>query len=207
MIGSNLGENRDAAFTLALKSSRRGDVRAHGVLAPVSLLAQGQPPAHPPGQAAPVPPGPYKPVAIKMPPPLNDPSFDAFRKELAQVAKKKDRAALAKLVAAHFFWVPEEKDIADKSKPPIENLAKALSLDGADAFGWEALAAYAADGTAMPDPQRQRRDLRAGGAEFDEKAADELANATHTERRRLGLPDPGRHRGALGGKAGRAGGR
>ena len=96
-----------------------------GVLAPVSLLAQGQPPAHPPGQAAPVPPGPYKPVAIKIPAPLNDPSFDAFRKELAQVAEKKDRAALAKLVAARFFWVPEEKDLADKSKPPIENLAKA----------------------------------------------------------------------------------
>ena len=111
-----------------------------GVLAPVSLLAQGQPPAHPPGQAAPVPPGPYKPVAIKMPAPLNDPSFDAFRKELAQVAEKKDRAALAKLVAARFFWVPEEKDLADKSKPPIDNLAKALGLDGADAFGWEALA-------------------------------------------------------------------
>jgi hypothetical protein len=108
-----------------------------GVLAPVSVLAQGQPP----GQAAPVPPGPYKPVAIKMPAALNDPSFDAFRKELAQVAEKKDRAALAKLVAPHFFWVPEEKDLADKSKSPIDNLAKALSLNGADAFGWEALAA------------------------------------------------------------------
>ena len=74
-----------------------------GVLAPVSVLAQGQPP----GQAVPVPPGPYKPVAIKMPAALNDPTFDAFRKELAQVADKKDRAALAKLVAPHFFWIPE----------------------------------------------------------------------------------------------------
>jgi hypothetical protein len=46
-----------------------------GALAPMSVLAQGQPP----GQAAPVPPGPYKPVAIKMPAALNDPSFDAFR--------------------------------------------------------------------------------------------------------------------------------
>jgi hypothetical protein len=152
-----------------------------GVLAPVSLLAQGQPPAHPPGQAAPVPPGPYKPVTIKMPAPLNDPSFDAFRKELAQVAEKKDRAGLAKLVAARFFWVPEEKDLADKSKPPIENLAKALSLDGADAFGWEALATYAADGTTMPDPQRRGVICAPAEPEFDEKAADDLANTTHTD--------------------------
>ena len=128
-----------------------------------------------------MPPGPYKPVAIKMPAPLNDPSFDAFRKELAQVAEKKDRAALAKLVAQHFFWVPEEKDLADKSKPPIENLAKALSLDGADAFGWEALAAYAADGTTMPDPQRRGVICAPAEPEFDEKAADDLANMTHTD--------------------------
>ncbi len=148
-----------------------------GVLAPVSVLAQGQPP----GQAAPVPPGPYKPVAIKMPIALNDPTFDAFRKELAQVADKKDRAALAKLVAPHFFWIPEEKDLADKSKPAIDNIAKALSLNGADAFGWEALAAYAADATTMPDPQRRGVICAPAEPEFDEKAADELANLTHTD--------------------------
>ena len=122
-----------------------------GVLAPVSVLAQGQPP----GQAAPVPPGPYKPVAIKMPAALNDPTFDAFRKELAQVA--------------------------DKSKPAIDNIAKALSLNGADAFGWEALAAYAADATTMPDPQRRGVICAPAEPEFDEKAADELANLTHTD--------------------------
>ncbi|MGZ5814360.1 MAG: hypothetical protein ACXWJR_11860, partial [Xanthobacteraceae bacterium] len=86
-----------------------------------------------------------------------------------------------KLVAAHFFWVPEEKDLADKSKPPIENLAKALSLDGADAFGWEALATYAADGTTMPDPQRRGVICAPAEPEFDDKAADDLANTTHTD--------------------------
>src|SRR3954454_210960 len=88
-----------------------------GVLAPVSVLAQGQPP----GQAAPVPPGPYKPVAIKMPAALNDPTFDPVRKDLAQAADKKDRAALAKLVAPHFFRSQEEKGVADKSKLDIDN--------------------------------------------------------------------------------------
>jgi len=35
----------------------------------------------------------------------SDASFDAFRKELAEIVKKKDRAALAgKVVAKGFFW-------------------------------------------------------------------------------------------------------
>ena len=155
------------------------------VLAPMSVFAQAQPPAPPPAQAQ--PPGhaplhgPYKPVAITLPPALNDPSFDAFRKQLGQIAEKKDRAALARLVAAHFFWIPEDKDIADKRKSAIDNLVKALGLDGADGFGWEALAAYAAEATATPDPQRQGVFCAPAEPSFDEKAADELANTTHTD--------------------------
>ena len=125
-----------------------------GVFAPTSSFAQAQPPAQTPAPApAPAPPlGPYKPVAITLPPSVNDPSFDAFRKQLGEIANSKDRAALARLVAANFFWVPEEKDIADKQRSGIDNLAKALSLDGTDGFGWEALAAYAAESTVMADP-------------------------------------------------------
>ena len=155
------------------------------VLAPMSVFAQAQPPAPPPAQTQ--PPGhaplqgPYKPVAITLPPALNDASFDAFRKHLGQIAEKKDRAALARLVAAHFFWIPEDKDIADKRKSAIDNLVKALGLDGADGFGWEALAAYAAEATATPDPQRQGVFCAPAEPSFDEKAADELANTTHTD--------------------------
>ena len=98
------------------------------------ILAQAQPPAPSPAQQAPAlppapAPGPYKPVAITLPAPLNDPSFDAFRKQLAALAHKKDRAALAPLVAASFFWVPEDADLADKKKSGIDNLAKALGLE------------------------------------------------------------------------------
>ncbi len=158
-------------------------------LAPVSVMGQGQPPAQPPAQApaqAPaqppaVAPGPYKPVPITLPTGLNDPSFDAFRKQLAQIAQKKDRAALARLVAASFFWVPEDTDIADKKKSAIDNLAKALSLDGADAAGWESLAAYAAEATAMADPQRNGVFCAPAEPGFDDKAADELANTTQTD--------------------------
>ena len=126
-----------------------------GVLAPLAVFGQAQPPAQAPAQAPAPVLGPYKPVPITLPSGVNDPSFDTFRKQLGDIAGKKDRAALARLVAANFFWVPEEKDIADKQKSGIDNLAKALSLDGTDGFGWEALAAYAAETTVMADPQRK----------------------------------------------------
>ena len=86
-----------------------------------------------------------------------------------------------RLVAANFFWVPEDKDIADKQKSGIDNLAKALSLDGTDGFGWEALAAYAAETTVMADPQRKGVFCAPAEPVFDEKAADELANVTQTD--------------------------
>jgi hypothetical protein len=41
------------------------------------------------------PPKPYKPVAVTLPQPYNDPSFEAFRKQLGEIASHKDRAALA----------------------------------------------------------------------------------------------------------------
>src|SRR2546428_6468956 len=87
-----------------------------GALSAATVLAQ-QPKApaqQQPQQGAPAAPKPYKPVAITLPKPVTDPSFEAFRKQLAGIAQKKDRAALARLVARSFFWVPEDRDIADR---------------------------------------------------------------------------------------------
>jgi hypothetical protein len=149
-----------------------------GALTPMAVMAQAQAPA----QTQPEPKlGPYKPVPITLPPGLNDPSFESFRKQLAEIAKNKDRAALARLVAPNFFWVPEDKDLADKQKSAIDNLSKALGLDGTDGFGWEALAAYANEGTVMADPQRKGVFCAPAEPNFDDRAADELANATHTD--------------------------
>jgi hypothetical protein len=153
-----------------------------GALAPCSVLAQA--PARPPAPAqsqAPPKPGPYKAVAVKLPTPISDASFDAFRKELAGIAQRKDRAALARLIAAGFFWIPDDKDIADKTKPAIDNLAKAIALDGSDAPGWELVADFAAETTAMPDPQRQGVICAPAQPAYDEKAAEELADATQTD--------------------------
>ena len=82
------------------------------------VIAYGAAVAQAPDQAP--PPKSYKPVAITLPEPVKDPTFAAFRKQLAGIAQKKDRNALAKLVAKNFFWIPADKDVADKSKPPIE---------------------------------------------------------------------------------------
>jgi hypothetical protein len=125
--------------------------------------------------------GPYKPVPITLPQPMNDPTFDEFRKQLADIARNKDRGALAQLVAESFFWVPEDADIVDKKLSPIDNLVKAFGLDGADATGWDSLAAYAAEGSTMADPQRSGVFCTPAEAGFDDKQADELANATQTD--------------------------
>ena len=125
-------------------------------------FAQTEAPSQTPPPAAPVHlfsrprrrSGPYKPVPITLPKSVSDPSFDAFRKELAEIAQKRDRAALAERVAANFFWIPETTDLADKQRPGIDNLAKALGLDAPDGVGWDTIAAYAGEASTVADPQR-----------------------------------------------------
>src|SRR5882724_10795981 len=112
-----------------------------GAIEIASPFAQTNPPAQPPSGAL----GPYKPVPITLPTATNDPSFENFRKRLAEIAQK-DRAALAELVTPDFFWIPEDTDITDKKLPAIDNAARALGLNGgADAIGWDSLAAYGAE--------------------------------------------------------------
>src|SRR5262245_49754595 len=85
---------------------------------------QGKPQAQQAPQ--PAPPKPYKAVAIVPPQPMNDPSFEAFRKQVGAAAEKKDKKALGDLVSKSFFWMGEKGDKADKKKSGIDNLAKAI---------------------------------------------------------------------------------
>src|SRR5258708_34473610 len=99
--------------------------------------------------AQPAPPKPYKPVALAVPTPVADPGFEALRKQIGEIAQKKDRAALARLVVAQcFFWQRDNRDRADKRKSGIDNLANALSLNGKDGAGWDILFSYTDDPTA-----------------------------------------------------------
>jgi hypothetical protein len=124
---------------------------------------------------------PYKAVAAKPAQPFNDPSFEAFRKELADVAARKDRAALAKLVVAKgFFWV-QDRELADDSKPGIDYIAQAMGLENADSPGWANLAAYAIENTAAPVAERKGVICAPAPPEINLQEAQALGEATQTD--------------------------
>src|SRR4051812_10699713 len=84
-------------------------------------LAQGQKPSAVPPlidqTQAPEPTTPYKQVGLTPPAIVSDPNFAAFRGKLRDAAKRKDRAALARLtVSSGFFWDRESGNAADKRK-------------------------------------------------------------------------------------------
>jgi hypothetical protein len=158
---------------------------------------RAQPPqAQPPregGQASqqtrqPAPPKPYKAIAVTLAQPYNDPSFAAFRKQLGDIANRKDRAALARLVVSDFFWIGENGDKADKSKSGIDNLAAAIDLDAKDSDGWQALVAAANEATLEPVPERKGIMCSPANPKFDEMAADEVAKDTGTDPSEWGYP-------------------
>src|SRR5262249_58411207 len=107
-------------------------------------------PHNQPNQPQAAAPKAYKKVLIKLPEPVADPSFATFRQQLTGIAEKKDRAALGRILSQKFFWIPEGKDVAEKNKSAIDNLSKAIGLDGQDPPGWDLLAGYASEPTAEP---------------------------------------------------------
>jgi hypothetical protein len=127
------------------------------------------------------PPKAYKPIPVTVAKPYDDASFAAFRKELGDIASKKDRAALAKITAGNFFWIGEKGDKADKKKSGVDNLAAAIELDDKDGAGWEALKVAAADPTLESVPDRKGILCGPANPTFDEAAAENLAKDTGTD--------------------------
>jgi hypothetical protein len=122
----------------------------------------------------------YEPVAVEPPQPVADPTFQAFRKRLVDIAKRKDRSALNKLVARNFFRLAGDKDITDRSRSGIANLAQAIDLDDPDSDGWEILAAFASEPSGDPAPGRSGVICAPGDPKYDDAAAAALAKATGT---------------------------
>ena len=158
------------------------------VLASALLVAAGapgiaqQPKGAAPAQApAPAPPKAYKPVSIQLAPAINDPSFEAFRKQLGDIAKRKDKAALGRLLAAKLFWQGDRGDKIDKKKSLGDNAAAALSLDDREGTGWAALAAYAEDPSASPSLQRRGVICSPAEPKLDPKDLDAVTKATGTQ--------------------------
>jgi hypothetical protein len=151
-------------------------------------------PGGPPGRGGPppmAPPKPYKPVAVTLPQPYNDPSFEAFRKELGDIASHKDRAALAgKVVANGFFWMGEKGDKANKRKSGIDNLVAAIGLDHGGE-GWELLTSAAKEATLESIPDKKGVMCSPAGPNFDQKAAEQTAKATGTSPQDWAFPVKG----------------
>jgi hypothetical protein len=161
-------------------------VLAAGTAAPDFARAEPQLPALRPPPMAPV--KPYPTVAVTPPAIFNDAAFTAFRKQLADVSEHKDRAGLAKLVVAQgFFWM-QDKDLADKRKPGVDNLAKAIDLDAKDGSGWATLAGYASDPTGAPLPDHPNVVCAPAEPVIDAKAFEALLKATQSEPPEWGYP-------------------
>jgi hypothetical protein len=164
-------------------------MRRHGLIAAFGAALAAAPALAQTDAAKAAPPGPYKAITITLPKPLDDPSFDAFRKEFAAAAEKKDRAALGGLVAAQgFFWERENGDGADKRKSGIDNLAAVLGLGRSESAGWDMLASYAEDPTGAPIPQHAGAMCAPADPAFDGKAFEALLDATQTDESEWGYP-------------------
>jgi len=133
----------------------------------------------------PAPPKPYKELAVALPQPSTDPSFEALRNQLADIAMKKDRAALARMVVpTNFFWIGEvngrEGDKTNKRKSSVDNLAAAIGLDDKEGSGWVVIAQAAKAASLEPMQQKRGVFCSPAGPTFDEKAEQQLAKETGT---------------------------
>jgi hypothetical protein len=148
--------------------------------------AQQQPAQRPRPQT---PPKPYQTVATTLPATVNDQNFEVFRHRLGEVAIRKDKAGLAKLVVAQgFFWKGEKGEKADKNKLGIDNLAAAVGLNAPDGSGWDQLVAYAFDPTAAPVASIKDVVCSPADPVFNEQEFENLLKATQTHLEEWGYP-------------------
>jgi hypothetical protein len=171
---------RKSLFAAALTFASLMVSAATGFAQPAQL-PQLTPPPPPPVK-------PYKPVAVTPPASLTDPGFLAFRKQLAESAEHKDRAALTKLVVQkNFFWI-QDKDLADKSKPGIDSLAKAVDLGAKDGSGWDVIVGFANEPTAAESPQQKGVFCAPADPTIDPPALEALSQQTQTDPSEWGYP-------------------
>jgi hypothetical protein len=152
---------------------------------PTTPAAQTAPPAAP----QPSPPKSYAPLAVRPPQPAADPTFETFRKQLADVVRRKDRAALQRLVVSQgFFWEAETGDKANKRKSSFENFATAIGLNDKSGSGWEIIAAAAAEPSL--EAMENRKGVMCGPAspQIDEDKFEALIKATATGAEEWGFP-------------------
>ena len=153
---------------------------------PVASAQQQQAPQR---SKAPAPVKPYQPVATTLPVTINDASFEAFRRQLGEIAIRKDTTGLKRLVVAQgFFWKGEKGEKADKNKSAFDNLAAAVQLDAKDGAGWDQLASYAFDPTAAPVATVKDVICSPADPVFNDQEFESLLKATQTDLEEWGYP-------------------
>jgi hypothetical protein len=174
-------------------------VAVFSTIAAMPAMAQSEPRQAPPA-ATPAPPQPppqiadvavpYKPVNVSPPAQFSDPAVDALRKQISEAARKRDRAALAKLVVAKgFFWDRGGgEDSSDKKKSGGDNLAIVLGLTNKNAPGWDMLAGYAEDPTASQSSMRPGAVCVPADPLFNGKEMDDLLEASQSDIGEWGFP-------------------
>ncbi|RDV03332.1 hypothetical protein [Undibacter mobilis] len=139
-------------------------------------------------QAAPAVAGkPYRAVAITPPAEMKDGDFTVLRAKVAEAARNRDRAALAKLVAKGFFWDRDGADAA-KGRSGMDVLAAALGLSNKDGVGWDMLAGLADDPSASPAQSRKNAVCGPAEPRYDTKAFAALLKDTQTDAATWGYP-------------------
>jgi hypothetical protein len=158
-----------------------------GYFACVFLLIAGCLPAV--AQTKPPAAAPYKAVAVTLPVAVADPAFEAMRKQLGEIAQRKDRAALTALIVGQgFFWDRDKRDGADKRKSGFDNLATALALNNKTSAGWEILFSFTDDPTAAASPAHKNALCAPGEPGYKRADYEALLKATQTDASDWGYP-------------------
>lgn len=125
---------------------------------------------------------PYKPVEVTLPAASTDKSLEAFRKQVAAIVQRKDRAALARLVAAkEFFWEGDFGGMFDPKKSGFDNLNGALRLGDADGRGWSLLSILIAEPTLGPTVEHPNARCAPAQPEYEDADLSALTEATNTD--------------------------
>lgn len=133
-------------------------------------------------QKSAVPAAPYKTIPVVPPGEMTDAALIALRGQIADVSRRRDATALARLVVGTgFFWQREQSDAANKRKSGFDNLSAALGLANKDSAGWDILTGYADDPTASPSPGHQGAVCAPADPGYDRAAFDNLLKSTQTD--------------------------
>lgn len=134
------------------------------------------------GKPLPPPPKPYSAVALTLPRPLADASFETFRKELAAIVKRRSQADLVKLVVAQgFFWERDFGGSFEAEKSSADNFLRAFHFGMERGDPWQRLAAISAERAVSHHPQHRGLVCAPGEPTSNEAALDRLYDATKTD--------------------------